>query len=94
MSVKVLVKKIPTSKTGVFYKQVVNENGKEIDKVYLVRYKDETKKRQTSDDWKKSEGATIEFSDKKRMEIITKLRFGEEAEILKNKRVKRVINTL
>lgn len=94
MSVRVLAKKIPTSKTGVFYKQVVNENDKEIDRVYLIRYKDESKKDKLFVIGKKSEGVTIEFSDKKRMEIITKLRFGEEVEILKNKRAKKVINTL
>ncbi len=94
MSVRVLAKKIPTSKIGVFYKQVVNENNKEVDRVYLIRYKDESKRDKLFVIGKKSEKVTIEYCSRIRMEIITKIKFGEDAEILKNKRSKRVINTL
>lgn len=94
MKTRVLSTKISTSKTGVFYKQIVNEKEKEIDRVYLIRYKDESKKDKLFVIGKKSEGVTIEYSDKKRMEIITKLRFGEEATILRNKRAKKVFDSL
>ncbi len=94
MKTRVLSKKISTSKTGVFYKQIVNENNKEVDRVYLIRYKTETKKDKLLMIGKKSEGVTIEFSNQKRMEILTKQKFGEEAEILRHKRAKKVIYTL
>jgi len=94
MSARVLSTKIPTSKTGVFYKQIINEKDKEIDRVYLIRYKSEDKKDKLLVIGKKSEGITIEFSLQKRMEILTKQRFGDEAELLKNKRAKKSIQTL
>lgn len=94
MSARVLSTKIPTSKTGVFYKQIVNEKDKEIDRVYLIRYKSEDKKDKLLVIGKKSEGITIEFSLQKRMEILTKQRFGDEAEVLKNKHAKKTIQTL
>ncbi len=34
MSARVLSTKIPTSKTGVFYKQIVNEKNNEIDRMF------------------------------------------------------------
>ena len=36
-----LNKKIPTSSTGIFYKEIINSDKKVVDKVYLIRYKDE-----------------------------------------------------
>ena len=38
---KTLPKKNPTAKTGVFYKEVINEKGKVVDKVFIIRYKKE-----------------------------------------------------
>lgn len=94
VSIRVISKKIPTNKIGVFYKQIVNEKNKEIDRIYIIRYKDEDKKDKLLRIGKKSEGVTAEFSDKKRMEILTKQRFGEEVALLRHKRAKKVINTL
>jgi hypothetical protein len=37
----VLSPRIATSCTGVFYKEVVNDDKKVIDKVFIIRYKDE-----------------------------------------------------
>ena len=33
--------KIPTSSTGIFYKEIINDEKKVVDKVFLIRYKDE-----------------------------------------------------
>jgi hypothetical protein len=33
--------KIPTSSTGIFYKEIINNEKKVVDKVFLIRYKDE-----------------------------------------------------
>ena len=40
MNLKTLSKRIPTNEEGIFYKQIINENSKEVDKVYLIRYRD------------------------------------------------------
>ena len=37
---KTLPKRIPTNEEGIFYKSIINENNKEIDKIYLIRYKE------------------------------------------------------
>lgn len=55
---------------------------------FINKNKDESKNGKLFVIGKRSEGITIEFSDKNKMEIITKQRFREEAEILKNKRAK------
>ena len=35
---KILPKRIPTNEEGIFYKQIINDNGKEVDKAYIIRY--------------------------------------------------------
>ena len=40
MQFKTLPKKIPTNEEGIFYKSIINENGKEIDKTYIIRYRE------------------------------------------------------
>ncbi len=37
---KVLQKKISTKYEGVFYKEIVNENNKVVDKIFLIRYRE------------------------------------------------------
>ena len=37
---KTLPKRIPTNEEGIFYKSIINENNKEIDKICLIRYKE------------------------------------------------------
>ena len=29
-----------TNEEGIFYKSIINENGKEIDKTYIIRYRE------------------------------------------------------
>lgn len=85
---KILPKKNPTAKTGVFYKEVVNEKGKVVDKVYLIRYKRDNKDElltigKSSD----NPSVTVEYANNKRMEILTKLRLGEDLpSVHKNKK--------
>ena len=33
-------KRIPTNEEGIFYKSIINENGKEVDKTYIIRYRE------------------------------------------------------
>lgn len=35
---KTLSKRVPTKKEGIFYKSIINDNAKEVDKVYIIRY--------------------------------------------------------
>ena len=35
-----LPKRIPTNEEGIVYKSIINENNKEIDKICLIRYKE------------------------------------------------------
>ena len=37
MNFKILSKRIPTNEEGIFYKSIINENAKEVDKTYVVR---------------------------------------------------------
>jgi hypothetical protein len=38
MNLKTLSKRIPTNEEGIFYKSIINDNGKEVDKAYIIRY--------------------------------------------------------
>jgi len=35
---KILSKRIPTNEEGIFYKSIINENAKEVDKTYIIEY--------------------------------------------------------
>ncbi len=89
---KTLPKRIPTNEEGIFYKSIINENNKEIDKIYLIRYreKDNDKLKTIG---KYSQGIRINYCKQIRNEILMKLRLGEEPPtIAKNK--KKIIITL
>jgi hypothetical protein len=45
---KTLSKRIPTNEEGIFYKSIINKNGKEVDKTYIIKYrKNDSTKPQT-----------------------------------------------
>ena len=50
--------KIPTSSTGIFYKEIINDEKKVVDKVFLIRYKDEIGR-----DKQKTIGTNTSFTD-------------------------------
>lgn len=83
---KTLPKRIPTNEEGIFYKSIINENNKEIDKIYLIRYREnDNDKLKTIG--KYSQGIRINYCKQIRNEIITKLRLGETPPInVDNKR--------
>ncbi len=66
---KTLPKRIPTNEEGIFYKSIINENNKEIDKIYLIRYreKDNDKLKTIG---KYSQGIRINYCKQIRNEII------------------------
>ena len=75
-NLRVLNKKIPTKEEGVFYKEIVNENLKVIDKVFLIRYRENFYDKQLTIG-KFSEGIRVEFCKAKRIEILNKIKHGE-----------------
>ena len=43
MLLQTLTKRIPTNEEGVFYKRIINDKGKEVDKVFMIRYRENSK---------------------------------------------------
>ncbi|MCT7636491.1 tyrosine-type recombinase/integrase [Aliarcobacter butzleri] len=92
MEFKTLPKKIPTNEEGIFYKSIINENGKEIDKTYIIRYRENNiDKLKTVG--KYSQGIRINYCKQVRNEILMKMRLGEEPPAIVRKK-KKTITTL
>jgi integrase len=84
---KTLSKRIPTNEEGIFYKSIINENGKEVDKTYIIRYREnDTDKLKTIG--KYSQGIRINYCKQIRNEILIKLRLGEEPPTVAKKKKK------
>lgn len=90
MNLKTLSKRIPTNYEGVFYKQIINENAKEIDKVFIIRYR-ENNKDKLKTIGKYSQGIRINYCKQIRNEIITKLRLGEEPPVIAKTKKKKIV---
>jgi len=96
---KTLAKRIPTKKSGVYYKEIqkttIDDKGnskvKIDDKVYLIRYKDKLDKWKFQTIGKYSEGIREDYCNTKRIEIVNQLKLGEQPTILKNKLKKNII---
>lgn len=86
---KILSKRIPTNEEGIFYKSIINENGKEIDKTYIIRYREnDTDKLKTIG--KYSQGIRINYCKQIRNEILMKLRLGEEPPTVAKRKKKKI----
>ena len=93
IQIKTHSKRIKTKNEGVFYKEIeqisINDKGKVerkiIDKVYIVRYKDNTNKDRLVTIGKYSEGVREKYCKEKRVEFITLAKNGELPPRLKNK---------
>ncbi len=79
MALKTLSKRNPTNAEGIFYKSIVNENGKEVNKVYLIRYRENFKDKFKTIGKAKEDGISINYCKQKRIEILYKIRQGEES---------------
>lgn len=88
MNLKTSSKRIPTNEEGIFYKQIINENSKEVDKVYLIRYRDLDKDRLKTIG-KYSQGIRINYCKQIRNEILTKIRLGEEPPVILKRKNKK-----
>lgn len=82
---KTLSKRIPTNEEGIFYKQIINENAKEVDKVYVIRYQENDIDRMKTIG-KYSQGIRINYCKQIRNEILMKLRLGEEPPTITKKK--------
>jgi integrase len=87
---KTLSKRIPTNEEGIFYKQIINENAKEVDKVYVIRYRENDIDRMKTIG-KYSQGIRINYCKQIRNEILMKLRLGEEPPTITKKKKKNII---
>ena len=86
---KTLSKRIPTNEEGIFYKSIINENGKEVDKAYIIRYREnDADKLKTIG--KHSQGIRINYCKQIRNEILMKLRLGEEPPVVAKKKKKNI----
>lgn len=89
MSLKTLSKRIPTNEEGIFFKQIINENAKEVDKVYIIRYR-ENNSDKLKTIGKYSQGIRINYCKQIRNEILTKLRLGEEPPTIAKTKKKKI----
>ena len=70
-----LNKKISTNEEGVFYKEILNENLKVVDKIFLIRYRDHYSDKQLTIG-KYSSGIRIAYCKQQRIDIMNKIRHG------------------
>ncbi|WP_428737438.1 tyrosine-type recombinase/integrase [Sulfurimonas sp.] len=89
MKLKTLSKKIPTSENGVFYKEIIDENSKVVDKIFLIRFREDNKDKLLTIG-KYSAGIRIAFCKQKRYEILNSIRLGEEVPIRHKKGKKEI----
>lgn len=87
--VKILNKRYPTKAEGVFYKEIIDlDTYKVIDKQYIIRYRHNDKDKLLTVG-KESEGIKITYAKNKRIEILNKIRLGEDP--LAHKKKKNII---
>ncbi|PHS59585.1 MAG: hypothetical protein COB17_00005 [Sulfurimonas sp.] len=76
LNTKVLNKKIATTEEGIFYKEVINDKGNTVDKVYLLRYRENFMDKQITIGREKS-GFNLKMCKAKRITILSKIQNGE-----------------
>ena len=92
MRLQTLNKRIQTKINGVFYKEIIDENKKVVDKVFLIRYRDKNKDKLVTIG-KYSQGIRINYCKSKRDEILNHIRLGEIPTTIKAKRVEKDVIT-
>ena len=90
MKLRTLNKRISTKEDGIFYKEIVDEKSKVVDKVFLIRYRDNDKDKLITVG-KYSAGIRLNYCKQKRNEILNQIRLGEVPNTIKAKRVKKDI---
>ncbi len=84
---KTLPKRHTTKSEGIFYKEIIDLNNKNkvADKLYVIRYRDNEKDKLLTIG-KESDGIKITYVKNKRVEILNKIRLGEDPLSHKKKR--------
>ncbi|CAA6813530.1 MAG: site-specific recombinase, phage integrase family [uncultured Campylobacterales bacterium] len=90
MKLKTLSKKKSTNENGIFYKEIINENNKVVDKVFIIRYRDNNKDKLVTVG-KYSTGIRVAFCKQKRDEILNKIRLGEDIPIKHKNKEKNIV---
>lgn len=88
MGLKTLDKRIKTNQDGIFYKEIINDSKKVVDKIFLIRYRENDKDKLITIG-KYSQGIRIEYCKEKRFEILNNIRLGEMPTTIKAKRIKK-----
>ena len=83
---KTLSKRHPTKHEGIYYKEIIAESGKVVDKQYLIRWRDENDIDRLKTLGKESQGIRLPYCKSKRDEIVVKIRLGEELPHLAKKK--------
>jgi len=86
MKLRTLNKRIQTKVNGVFYKEIIDDKNKIVDKVFLIRYRDKNKDKLVTIG-KYSQGIRINYCKSKRDEILNFIRLGEVPTTIKAKRI-------
>jgi len=89
-----LNKKIPTSATGIFYKEIINKDKIVVDKVFLIRYKDEIGRDKLKTIGKYSQGIRIPYCKTIRDQTMVKLKLGENLPKVTAKKSKYTVHDL
>jgi len=87
MGLKTINKRIKTSQEGIFYKEIINDNNKVVDKIFLIRYRNNDQDKLLTIG-RYSQGIRIEYCKEKRFEILNNIRLGEMPTTIKAKRTK------
>jgi integrase len=88
---KTLPKRHATKTEGIFYKEIIdlNKKNKVVDKVYIIRYRENDKDKLFTIGKEKEDGITITYVKNKRIEFINKINLGEDP--LSHKKKKNII---
>ena len=78
-------KRISTNSEGIFYKDIISDTGKKVDKIYGIRYREKGKDKLFTVG-KHSAGIRIDYCKKQRNAIIHKIMLGEETPLEKRKK--------
>ena len=79
IQLKTLNKRIATKSQGIFYKEVVDEELKVVDKVYLIRWVDEDGREKSKTVGKYSQGVRIGYCTQMRNKTMSAISLGVDA---------------
>ncbi len=94
IQIKTLNKRIATKSQGVFYKQVVDAKGKEVDKVYLIRWLDADGREKLKTVGKHSQGIRINTCVEMRHKTMTAVALGTDAPHLTKEKSQLTLNDI